>query len=203
MIKTGILTIPSYDEEAVAALRRCLAAAVPSARVLQELRASMQRHLVEETLRRWADEEELDLILTVGGTLPAPGPGNQECVPEATLAVAERLMPGLSETMRRVAATTLPLAPLDRGVAVIRGRTLILNLPAGASAAVCFLTPIASLLVPIVAHLQETPAAPGVDTGALAPPTPPAVAPATGKGKKELDPAEFADYLKRRSPGAQ
>jgi molybdopterin biosynthesis enzyme MoaB len=211
LIKTGILCLPEYDDEAVSAVRRLLASEVRPIAVLQEQRVGMVRNLVEELLRRWADEEELDLIVTIGGTLPAAGPSRREIVPEATLAVAERLMPGLSEVMRSYAATGVPLAWLDRGVAAIRGRTLILNLPAGADTAAWFLTPVVGLIAPVLAHLRDDPAAPSLDVTTVQPhETPaeggradPAQAPSSEPKKKELDPAEFAAFLKRRSQGEQ
>ena len=130
-IKTGLLCIPQYDEPAVDAVRRLLVAGVPGLLILQEHRAAMQRNLIEDILCRWCDEEELDLIVTIGGTLPAPGPGAHEIVPDATLAVAERQLPGLGEAMRAYAQDDLPLAIIDRSIAAIRGRTLLINLPAG------------------------------------------------------------------------
>lgn len=73
----------------------------------------------------FADEDKLDLILTCGGTGPAP----RDLTPEATLAVAGRLVPGIPEAMRLAGLTKTPHAMLSRGVAVIRGQTLIINLP--------------------------------------------------------------------------
>jgi len=73
----------------------------------------------------WCDETKLDLILTTGGTGLSP----RDITPEATLSVAERLVPGLPEAMRAAGRAHTPHAMLSRGVAVIRGRTLILNLP--------------------------------------------------------------------------
>lgn len=191
-VKTGLLCVPSYDESAFAAARRLLLEVVPGVVVLQEQAAPMQRNMVENILCRWCDEEELDLVITIGGTLPAPGPSGREIVPLATLAVAERQLPGLAENMRAVAQETLPLAIIDGGVAAIRGRTLILNLPAGAAAAV-FLEGVVHVIGAVVAHLQEDPAAPplaeegGSDEAPEAPPV--------GKG---LNAADFADFLRRK-----
>lgn len=72
----------------------------------------------------------MDLILTIGGTAPAPGPSALEITPEATSAVLERPLPGLPEAMRSAMGKKTPLAFLDRSVAGVRGRTVILNLPA-------------------------------------------------------------------------
>ena len=73
----------------------------------------------------WSDDHGLDLILTTGGT----GLSARDITPEATLAVAQRLVPGIAEAMRAAGLAITPHAMLSRGVAVIRGRTLIINLP--------------------------------------------------------------------------
>jgi molybdopterin adenylyltransferase len=73
----------------------------------------------------WSDEERLDLILTTGGTGLTP----RDLTPEATLAVVERLVPGLPEAMRAAGLAHTPHAMLSRGVAGIRRCTLIVNLP--------------------------------------------------------------------------
>ncbi|MCX6049465.1 MAG: molybdopterin-binding protein [Chloroflexi bacterium] len=160
VIRTGILTIPTADDQAVQVVSQRLQQVVPGLIVLQESSARSQRNWIEDILRRWCDEEELDLIVTIGGTFPAPGPSADEIVPEATLAVLERLLPGLSEAMRAYAQTESELALLDRGVAGIRGRTIILNLPNGAAPAALFLEAIVELIGPLAAHLQSEPNAP-------------------------------------------
>lgn len=211
IIKCGILCVPAYDEAAVDAVRRVLAGQSPGVLVLADRHVISQRFLVEEVLRRWCDEDELDLALTIGGTLPAPGPGATEIVPEATLAVLERLMPGLPETMRAYAQDEAPLALLDRGVAGIRGRTLIVNLPAGAVAATLFLEAIADVLAPVVAHLREDPAAPPlVDATTLESKRPQPSSTAASEDvsadaaatRRGLDAEEFAEFLRRRTSGA-
>lgn len=73
----------------------------------------------------WSDKDRLDLILTTGGTGLTP----RDITPEATLAVAERLVPGIPEAMRAYGLTKTPFAMLSRAVAVTRGCTLIINLP--------------------------------------------------------------------------
>ncbi len=195
-IKTGLLCIPQYDESAVDAVRRLLAAGVSGLLVLQEQRAAMQRNLIEDILCRWCDEEELDLIVTIGGTLPAPGPGAREIVPDVTLAVAERQLPGLGEAMRAYAQDDLPLAIIDRSVAAIRGRTLLINLPAGSKPATLFLEGVVDVIGAVVAHLQEDPAAPPLasedeprDSGEEESSSPP---------KRGLNADDFAAFLKRR-----
>jgi molybdenum cofactor synthesis domain-containing protein len=80
---------------------------------------------IEAALLRLSLLPGLDLIVTTGGTGPAP----RDVTPEATLAVIEREMPGLAEALRRDGARKTPMAVISRGVAGIRGRTLIVNLP--------------------------------------------------------------------------
>ena len=74
---------------------------------------------------RLADQRQLDLILTTGGT----GLGLRDVTPEATLAVATRLVPGIAEAMRSASLSITKRAMLSRAVSVIRGKTLIINLP--------------------------------------------------------------------------
>lgn len=195
LIRTGILHVPNLDMAAGAALRRLLREALSGAVVLHESYAADQRYWIEETLRRWCDEEELDLVLTVGGTLPAPGPSGREIVPEATTAVVERLLPGLPEAMRAYAQEETPLALTDRGVAGIRGRSAILNLPGGAGASVRFLEAVVEALPAILAHLRDDPAAGtlGDEAGAAEDMAVPEKKPARG-----LDAGEFAAFLQRR-----
>ena len=81
--------------------------------------------LLAEKMRSWCDDLELDLILTTGGT----GFSQRDVTPEATLAVAERLVPGIAEVMRSESLKVTPKAMLSRAVAVLRKRTLIINLP--------------------------------------------------------------------------
>lgn len=194
-IKTGLLCIPQYDLPAVEAVRRLLAAGVPGLLILQEQRAAMQRNLIEDILCRWCDEEELDLIVTIGGTLPAPGPGAREIVPDATLAVAERQLPGLGEAMRAYAQDDMPLAIIDRSVAAIRGRTLLINLPAGPKPASLFLEGVVDVLGAVVAYLQEDPAAPPLAGADEAENT--EESGAESLYKRGLNADDFAAFLKR------
>jgi molybdenum cofactor synthesis domain-containing protein len=84
-----------------------------------------ERLLIEATLREWCDEKHLNLILTTGGTGLAP----RDVTPEATRAVIEREAPGIAEAMRAESLRHTPFGMLSRGVAGVRGRTLIINLP--------------------------------------------------------------------------
>jgi molybdopterin adenylyltransferase len=80
---------------------------------------------ISATLRELVDQAACDLVLTTGGTGPAP----RDVTPEATLAVADKLMPGFGEQMRAISLRFVPTAILSRQVAVIRGKALIINLP--------------------------------------------------------------------------
>jgi molybdenum cofactor synthesis domain-containing protein len=87
---------------------------------------------IEAQLRQWADGGEVDVILTTGGTGIAAG----DRTPEATLAVCERMVPGIAEVMRQAGLAKTPHSMLSRGVAGVRGRTLIVNLPGSPRGAV-------------------------------------------------------------------
>jgi molybdopterin adenylyltransferase len=80
---------------------------------------------ISDALSELVDQVRCDLVLTTGGT----GPAVRDVTPEATLAVADRVMPGFGEQMRQVSLRFVPTAILSRQVAVIRGRALIINLP--------------------------------------------------------------------------
>ena len=84
-----------------------------------------ERPAIEATLRAWADENRFDIICTTGGT----GLGPRDVTPEATLAVIDREVPGLAETVRQYGQDRVPTAMLSRAVAGLRGTTLIVNLP--------------------------------------------------------------------------
>lgn len=84
-----------------------------------------EQAVIEATLRELVDEIGCDLVLTTGGT----GPAARDVTPEATLAVADRIMPGFGEQMRQVSLKFVPTAILSRQVGVIRRQSLILNLP--------------------------------------------------------------------------
>ncbi len=89
------------------------------------------RELIAARLREWADERGVDLILTTGGTGMSP----RDVTPEATLEVVDRLVPGIAEAMRMASLAKTPNGMLSRGVAGIRGATLIINLPGSLKAA--------------------------------------------------------------------
>lgn len=83
------------------------------------------QNLLADKMKVWTDEEQLDLILTTGGT----GFSLRDVTPEATLSIADRLVPGIAEVMRMESLKVTPKAMLSRAVAVLRKRTLIINMP--------------------------------------------------------------------------
>lgn len=88
-----------------------------------------ERGAISGTLLRWTDETGCDLVLTTGGT----GLTERDVTPEATRAVLERPAPGIAERIRSVGVEATPYASLGRGLAGIRGRTLVVNLPGSPS----------------------------------------------------------------------
>jgi len=95
------------------------------AEVVRQAIVPDEREQIERVLVELADQAHLDLVLTTGGTGPAP----RDVTPEATRAVIEREMPGLAEVLRFAGYSKTPLAVISRGVAGVRGGTLIVNLP--------------------------------------------------------------------------
>ncbi len=112
-----------------------------------------ERAVIAETLRRWADEEDVALILTTGGTGFAP----RDVTPEATRDVIDREAPGLAEAMRAASLQITPHAMLSRAVAGIRGRTLIVNMPGSPKAVREQFAVIAPVLPHGVRLLREVP----------------------------------------------
>lgn len=160
VLRLGILCVPTMDDEAVTTVYRAMQRVHTPTVLVITASALSQRNWLEELLCTWCDVEELDLVLTVGGTLPTSGPSAAEIVPEATRSVVDRLVPGLAEAMRYHAQQESSLAWLERGVVGIRGRSLLVNLPAGAAPALLFLEAIIDLLPITIAHLQGDSTAP-------------------------------------------
>ena len=202
LIRCGMLFISeaagsARDDAALTDVQRLLAGRLEGLLPFaSRIYAAPPRYQVEETLRQWCDVEELDLIVTVGGTFPAPGPSAQEIVPEATAAVLERSMPALPEMMRARAAATYPLALLDRGVAGIRGRTLIVNLPGTRELAAAFLESILDLLPPIAARLGTEDEPPTIEAVPVS-----SAHENTQPQSGALNQEEFAAFLRRRQKG--
>lgn len=115
-----------YKDEGIPALKAWLASAIASPAWRDETRlVPDEQPVIEAALRELVDERGCQLVLTTGGTGPAP----RDVTPEATLAVADRVMPGFGEQMRQVSLRFVPTAILSRQVAVIRGQALVVNLP--------------------------------------------------------------------------
>ena len=114
-----------YRDEGIPALEQWLAGACVNPLAFEKRLIPDERAVIEATLKELVDTARCDLVITTGGTGPAP----RDVTPEATLAVADREMPGFGEQMRRISLEFVPTAILSRQVAVIRGKALILNLP--------------------------------------------------------------------------
>ena len=105
------------------------------------------RELITERLRTWSDDAQCDIILTTGGT----GLTARDVTPEATRAIAERDMPGISMALIANGLRYTPYAALTRGVAVTRGRALIVNLPGSPKAVAQGM----DVLLPLFSHIAE------------------------------------------------
>ena len=114
-----------YRDEGIPALEEWLAGALLNPLSFERRLIPDERPVIEATLRELVDEAKCDLVITTGGTGPAP----RDVTPEATLAIADREMPGFGEQMRRISLAFVPTAILSRQVAVIRGKALVMNLP--------------------------------------------------------------------------
>jgi molybdopterin adenylyltransferase len=130
-LKVGLVSVSDrassgvYRDEGIPALKDWLGRALASPWTCVERLIPDDQPGIEATLAALVDDEGCDLVLTTGGTGPAP----RDVTPEATLAVADRVMPGFGEQMRQVSLAFVPTAILSRQVAVIRKRALIINLP--------------------------------------------------------------------------
>jgi molybdopterin adenylyltransferase len=115
-----------YKDEGIPALKAWLGSAIAAPAWRDETRLiADEQPLIEATLKELVDRVGCHLVLTTGGTGPAP----RDLTPEATLAVADKEMPGFGEQMRQISLRFVPTAILSRQVAVIRKRALIVNLP--------------------------------------------------------------------------
>ncbi len=115
----------SYEDKGIPALETWLAQALLTPYTLETRLIPDERERIEATLKALVDEAGCHLVLTTGGT----GPALRDVTPEATLAVADKEMPGFGEQMRQISLNFVPTAILSRQVAVIRKQALIINLP--------------------------------------------------------------------------
>jgi molybdopterin adenylyltransferase len=115
-----------YRDEGIPSLREWLNSAIASPAWRDETRLiADEMAIIEATLVELVDEKGCHLVLTTGGT----GPARRDVTPEATLAIADKVMPGFGEQMRALSLKFVPTAILSRQVAVIRKQALVINLP--------------------------------------------------------------------------
>ncbi len=114
-----------YRDEGIPALQDFFTRALATPWRMESRLVSDEQQQIETTLVQLVDGAGCHLVLTTGGT----GPARRDVTPEATLAVADKVMPGFGEQMRRISLEFVPTAILSRQVAVIRKNTLIINLP--------------------------------------------------------------------------
>jgi len=131
ILKIGLVSISdrastgAYVDQGIPALEEWLAAALTSPWQAEKRLIADERMAIEQTLIDLVDRAGCHLVLTTGGTGPAP----RDVTPEATLAIGDKEMPGFGEEMRRISLNFVPTAILSRQVAVIRKQALIINLP--------------------------------------------------------------------------
>jgi len=131
LLKIGLLSISDrasqgvYEDQGIPALRDWFTAALSTPWEMVTRLIPDEQPVIEATLRELVDAEGCHLVLTTGGT----GPALRDVTPEATLAVADKVMPGFGEQMRQISLAFVPTAILSRQVAVIRKQALIINLP--------------------------------------------------------------------------
>jgi len=115
-----------YRDEGIPSLKEWLASAIASPKWRDETRLiADEQPAIEKALKELVDERGCHLVLTTGGT----GPAKRDVTPEATLAVADKVMPGFGEQMRAISLKFVPTAILSRQIAVVRKGALIINLP--------------------------------------------------------------------------
>ena len=150
-LRIGVVSISDrassgvYDDLGIPALQAWLVTAIRNpieweTRLIPDEAAGISATLIE-----LVDDRYCALVLTTGGTGPAP----RDVTPEATLAVAHKLMPGFGEQMRQISLTFVPTAILSRQVAVIRAKALIINLPGQPKAIAETLAGLASAQPPV------------------------------------------------------
>jgi molybdopterin adenylyltransferase len=129
-MRVGVLTVSDrvsrgqMQDRGGAAIVAVLTELVPQATFTMET-VPDEADEIAEVLVRWCDEDGLDAVITTGGT----GLGPRDVTPEATLQIIAKRVPGIEETLRAQGLAKTPMAILSRGVAGVRGETLIVNLP--------------------------------------------------------------------------
>ncbi|HEX6364457.1 MAG TPA: molybdopterin adenylyltransferase [Albitalea sp.] len=130
-VRIGVVSVSDrassgvYQDQGIPALQEWLGRAVRNPVHWETRLIPDEAEAISAALRELVDVARCDLVLTTGGTGPAP----RDVTPEATLAVADKVMPGFGEQMRQISLNFVATAILSRQVAVIRGRALIVNLP--------------------------------------------------------------------------
>ena len=130
-VRIGVVSVSDrastgvYEDKGIPALQDWLARALKNPIEWHTRLIPDEQEVISAALRELVDTANCDLVLTTGGTGPAP----RDVTPEATLAVADKEMPGFGEQMRQISLRFVPTAILSRQVAVVRDRSLIINLP--------------------------------------------------------------------------
>ena len=130
-VKIGLISVSDrastgvYEDKGIPALRDWLTSALQNPITFSTRLIADEQPVIESALIELCDIERCDLVLTTGGT----GPARRDVTPEATLAIANKVMPGFGEQMRQISLNFVPTAILSRQVGVIRGKTLVINLP--------------------------------------------------------------------------
>jgi len=130
-LRVGLVSISDrassgvYKDEGLPALKEWLGRALATPFEVEERLIADEQPVIESALADLVDRRGCDLVLTTGGT----GPARRDVTPEATLAVADKVMPGFGEQMRQISLHYVPTAILSRQVAVVRKQALIVNLP--------------------------------------------------------------------------
>jgi molybdopterin adenylyltransferase len=131
LVRVGVVSVSDrassgvYEDKGIPALKTWLGQAVRNPIEWVERLIPDEQAQISAALCDLVDVARCDLVLTTGGTGPAP----RDVTPEATLAVAHKVMPGFGEQMRQISLAFVPTAILSRQVAVVRGSALIINLP--------------------------------------------------------------------------
>jgi molybdopterin adenylyltransferase len=130
-VRIGVVSVSDrassgvYEDKGIPALQAWLTRAVRNPIVWETRLIPDEQAGISAALRELVDDAHCDLVLTTGGT----GPALRDVTPEATLAIADKVMPGFGEQMRQISLNFVATAILSRQVAVIRGKALVINLP--------------------------------------------------------------------------